>query len=220
MIGGIFRDEVVLVIARIAGRAPEIIRMLAEDDVAQHVVEIDLADEQFVAFDEDATVNMRRAALVPSRIGGQKACLPLGVRQLAAAEGEPADRLGIAEGTHFRSLAAGIDAAVIGMPDFDIGIFNRPAIGCMNDPNGQPQRQPGLSFRNVLTGRDIVDMARAKSLGDCHDAIRTAAEERLGQLFQGNRLCAAADEIRSLPVECPGGNSDMPPRPDCCRSHR
>jgi len=154
------------------------------------------------------------AALVPSGIGRQEACLPLCIRQLATAKGEPADRLGIAKCTHLRSLAAGIDAAVIRMPDFDIGILDRPAIGCMDDPDGQPQGQSSLSFRDVLTGGNIVDVAGAKSLSDGDDAIRTAAEERDGQLFQGDRFGAAAQEIRPLPVECPGGDRDMPPGPD------
>lgn len=220
MIDGVLRDEAVLVVARIAGRALAIIGMAPIDDIAQRIVEIDLADEKFLAFDKDAAVNMRRAALVPSGIDRQKACLPDRIRQLAAAKGKPAYRLRIIERAHVRSFSARVDAAVIGMPDFDICVFDRSAIGCMDNADGQPQGQPRLSLGDVLAGRDVVDMAGAKGLGDGRDAIRARPEERRGQLFQGDRPCAATEEISALPVECPGGHDDMSPRPECGRSDR
>jgi len=96
--------------------------------------------------------------MVPTRIGGQERRLPIGIRQLPPAKREATQRFCVTARTHLGRLAAGINATMIGMPDLDIRIFDRPAVGGMHDPDGHAHRQANVAFRHVLTLGNVVDV--------------------------------------------------------------
>jgi hypothetical protein len=165
--------------------------MTAIDQVVEAVVEQELADEQFPPLDQDAHVDERRAARIPSGEDREERCRPVGTGGLAAAQEGSGSSGFVIRVAHSRR-PAGIDAAHFRVPDLDIRSLDGLTALSLDDAQAYPRRKAGHAFGDIDADRHGVDVGGTQRLVRRDDALQAGADARRRQVRRDARRPAGA----------------------------